>query len=82
MKKPCGSHVVSQMLVAHVRLPQFACFLVLIEHKMRRVHFVLVQVVVDTASFRERRLNEFEKLWFHEVDLPRPSVDVGNDSEL
>lgn len=67
---------------AHMGLPQVAALPIFVEHEMRRVVVVLMQVVVEAAFLGARDVNQLLKLGLHEVDLVRVSLNVGDDGQF
>ena len=74
------SHILSKVLIAHVSLPKFTGFPVLLEHEVSRILIVLVQIVVYAAFFCAGDVNQLEKFSLYQINLVSFGLDVCNDS--
>lgn len=67
------------MLRTHMILPHLAGRPVFKEHEVGRVLIVLVQVVLNAASFKSGDVDQLFKFTLHQLDLTGFRFDVGND---
>ncbi len=75
-------HKGSEVGRIHVSLPKVAGFPVFVEQKVGWIFVVLVQVVLNAASFFARDGNELFQLSFNEVNFVGVGEDVAGDGEL
>ena len=72
-------HIVLQVLVVHVRLPEFTRFPVLVEQEMSRIFIVLVQIVTNAAIFRAGEFDKLFKFSLYQVNCVCFRFDICND---
>ena len=72
----------SEVRQGHVLVPFAAVGPVLVEGELGRVIVVLVQVILDAAGLRPRRVDEAEEEFLRILDLVRLGDEMGDDGEL